>query len=251
MSELNLSVKDSIARLQLNRPAVLNALSPDLLQKLIDRCDELARDDVTKVVVLEGSGKHFCAGADLPQFTKRMQTDPHGTADLGRRAAEALAAIPQITIAAIKGYCIGGALVLSAACDLRIAADNSRFSIPELDAGIPLSWGGMAHVVRLVGESLANDLILTCRRFDADDALRAGFISRIVAAGKFEEEVTALAESVAAKPRIVLRQTKRKLTDIRAGTFDARDDAAEMIAAMADPEAMSIGQEYIRKNIGK
>ena len=251
MPDLNLSVKDGIARLQLNRPAVLNALSPDLLQKLIGRCDELARDDVTKVVVLEGSGKHFCAGADLPQFTKRMQTDPHGTADLGRRAAEALAAIPQITIAAIKGYCIGGALVLSAACDLRIAADNSRFSIPELDAGIPLSWGGMAHVVRLVGESLANDLILTCRRFDADDALRAGFISRIVAAGEFEEEVTALAESVAAKPRIVLRQTKRKLTDIRAGTFDARDDAAEMIAAMADPEAMSIGQEYIRKNIGK
>lgn len=251
MSELNLSVKDGIARLQLNRPAVLNALSPDLLQELIDRCDQLARDDVTKVVVLEGSGKHFCAGADLPQFTKRMQTDPHGTADLGRRAAEALAAIPQITIAAIKGYCIGGALVLSAACDLRIAADNSRFSIPELDAGIPLSWGGMAHVVRLVGESLANDLILTCRRFDADDALRAGFISRIISAGEFEEEVTALAESVAAKPRIVLRQTKRKLTDIRAGTFDARDDAAEMIAAMADPEATSIGQEYIRKNIGK
>jgi len=251
MSELNLSVEDGIARLQLNRPAVLNALSPGLLLELIDRCDELARDDVTKVVVLEGSGKHFCAGADLPLFIKRMETDPHGTADLGRRAAEALAAIPQITIAAIKGYCIGGALVLSAACDLRIAADNSRFSIPELDAGIPLSWGGMAHVVRLVGESLANDLILTCRRFDADDALRAGFISRIISAGEFAEEVTALAESVAAKPRIVLRQTKRKLTDIRAGTFDARDDAAEMIAAMADLEATSIGQEYIRKNIGK
>jgi len=251
MSDLNLSVEDGIARLQLNRPAVFNALSPGLLLELIDRCDELARDDVTKVVVLEGSGKHFCAGADLPQFTKRMKTDPHGTADLGRRAAEALAAIPQITIAAIKGYCIGGALVLSAACDLRIAADNSRFSIPELDAGIPLSWGGMAHVVRLVGESLANDLILTCRRFDADDALRAGFISRIISAGEFAEEVTALAEIVAAKPRIVLRQTKRKLIDIRAGTFDARDDAAEMIAAMEDSEAMSIGQEYIRKNIGK
>lgn len=185
MPDLNLSVKDGIARLQLNRPAVFNALSPGLLQELIDKCDQLARDDTTKVVVLEGSGKHFCAGADLPQFTKRMQTDPHGTADIGRRTAEALAGIPQITIAAIKGYCIGGALVLSAACDLRIAADNSRFSIPELDAGIPLSWGGMAHIVRLIGESLANDLVLTCRRFDADDALRAGFISRIVAAGEF------------------------------------------------------------------
>ena len=250
MSEINFSITGGIARLQLNRPDVFNALSPDLLQELIDRCSELAEDDSTRVVVLEGSGKHFCAGADLPQFMKRMETDPHGTADLGRRAAEALAAIPQITIAAIKGYCIGGALVLSAACDLRIAADDSRFSIPELDAGIPLSWGGMAQVVRLVGESLANDLVLTCRPFDADDALRAGFISRIVSANDFDEEVAALAESVAAKPRMVLRQTKRKLTDIRAGTFDAKDDAAEMIAAMADPEATSIGQEYIRKNIG-
>jgi enoyl-CoA hydratase/carnithine racemase len=93
--------------------------------------------------------------------------------------------------------------------------------------------------------------VLTCRPFDAADALRAGFISRIVAANEFDEEVTALAGSVAAKPRIVLRQTKRKLTDIRAGTFDARDDAAEMIDAMRDSEATSIGQEYIRKNIGK
>ncbi len=251
MSEIELSVTGSIARLQFNRPDVFNALSPNLLEGLISRCGELAPDESIKVVVLEGSGKHFCAGADLPQFTKHMESDPRGTADLGRRAAEALAAIPQITIAAIKGYCIGGALVLSAACDLRIAADDSRFAIPELDAGIPLSWGGMAHVVRLLGESLANDLVLTCRRFDAADALRSGFISRIVSANQFAAEVTALAETIAAKPRIVLRQTKRKLIDIRAGSFDARDDAAEMIDAMRDPEAMSIGQEYIRKTIGK
>ena len=251
MSEINVTITGGIARLQLSRPDVFNALSPTLLQQLIEKCGELAADDSAKVVVLEGTGKHFCAGADLPQFTKCMESDPHGTADLGRRAAEAIATMPQITIAAITGYCIGGALVLSAACDMRIAADDSRFSIPELDAGIPLSWGGMAHVVRLLGETMANDLVLTCRRFDADDALRAGFISRIISASEFTEAVTAVAESVAAKPRIVLRQTKRKLTDIRSGTFDARDDAAEMIAAMADPEAKSFGQEYIRRNIGK
>jgi enoyl-CoA hydratase/carnithine racemase len=251
MSEINLTIAGGIARLQLSRPDVFNALSPGLLNELIENCEKLNNEETTNVVVLDGSGKHFCAGADLPQFTKCMESDPHGTADLGRRAAEALAAIPQITIAAIKGYCIGGALVLSAACDMRIAADNSRFSIPELDAGIPLSWGGMAQVVRLLGETMANDLVLTCRPFDADDALRAGFISRIVAADGFDEAVMALAETVAAKPRIALRQTKRKLTDIRAGTFDARNDANEMIAAMADPEAKSIGQKYIRKNIGK
>lgn len=251
MSNVELIRNNNVVRLQLNRPDVFNALSPDLLEELIELCAELNSDESTKVVVLEGAGKHFCAGADLPQFTKNMASDPKGTADLGRRVANALGTIPQTTIAAIKGYCIGGALVLSAACDLRIASSDSRFSIPELDAGIPLSWGGMADVVRLVGETVANDLVLTCRPFDAEDALRAGFISRIIAADSFEDEATALAELVAAKPLIALRQTKRKLIDIRAGTFDARDDAAEMIAAMSDPEATSIGQAYIQKNIGK
>lgn len=251
MSEIDLSVTDGVARLRLNRPRVLNALSPGLLDELIGRCNELTSGEFARVIVLDGVGKHFCAGADLPRFTELMEMDPHGTADLGRRAAEAIASLPQITIAAIKGYCIGGALVLSAACDMRIAADDSRFSIPELDAGIPLSWGGMAHVVRLVGESMANDLVLTCRPFDADDALRAGFISRIISTESFDTVVSQLAESIAAKPHIVLAQTKRKLKDIRAGNFDAKDDAAEMIAAMADPEAKSIGEEYIRRKIGK
>ena len=251
MTDINLSVTNGIARLELNRPDVFNALSPDLLQELIVHCDQLATDETANVVVLEGAGAHFCAGADLPQFTARMAEDPHGIADLGRRAAEAVAALPQITIAAIKGHCIGGALVLSAACDMRVAASNSRFSIPELDAGIPLSWGGMAHVIRLVGESLANDLVLTCRPFNADDALRAGFISRIIADDNFAAEVTSLADNVGRKPPIVLRQTKRKLQAIRTGTFDAHDDAAEMVAAMDDPEASAIGQEYIRKILGK
>lgn len=251
MSNIELIRKNNVVRLQLNRPDVFNALSPDLLSELIELCNELKSDESTKVVLLEGIGKHFCAGADLPRFTKSMASDPKGTADLGRLAANALGAIPQTTIAAIKGYCIGGALVLASACDMRVASSNSRFSIPELDAGIPLSWGGMADVVRLVGETLANDLVLTCRPFDAEDALRAGFVSRIIAADSFNDETTALAELVAAKPLIALRQTKRKLIDIRAGAFDARDDAAEMIAAMSDPEATSIGQAYIRKNIGK
>lgn len=251
MSEIELSISDGIGRLQLNRPDVFNALSPSLLEELIDRCADLSRDESTRVVVLGGKGKHFCAGADLPQFTKFMESDPRGSADLGRRATDALATIPQITIATIKGYCIGGALVLAAACDLRIAADDSRFSIPELNAGIPLSWGGMAHIVRLVGETVASDLVLTCRPFNAADALRAGFISRVIAANAFTGEAAALAESIAAKPGIVLRQTKRKLIDIRSGSFDARDDAVDMVDAMRDAEASTIGQKYIRKNIGK
>ncbi|MDX1403303.1 MAG: enoyl-CoA hydratase/isomerase family protein [Woeseiaceae bacterium] len=251
MPETELSIAGTVARLRLNRPEVLNALSPGLLDELIAHCDILSRDDSTRVVVLEGAGDHFCAGADLPRFVELMQADAQGTADLGRRTAQAIATLPQITVAAIRGWCIGGALVLSAACDLRMAAEDSRFSIPEIDAGIPLSWGGMAHVVRLLGESVANDLVLTCRPFDADTALRSGFLSRTVVSADFEKQVSLLAESIAGKPQIVLRQTKRKLKAIRAGSFDARDDAAEMVAAMADPEAREIGAAYIRSKIGR
>jgi len=202
-------------------------------------------------VVLDGAGEHFSAGADLPEFVRDLESDPHATADLGRRAADALAALPQVTVAAIHGYCVGGALVLAAACDIRIVANNSRFFIPELNAGIPLAWGGMAHLVRLVGESLAADLVLSCRRFGADEALQAGFASRIVSADELTKETEALAQLIAQKAQLVLRTTKQQLNSIRHGTFDARDDAHAMLAAFHDADAQQNSQDYIKKNIGK
>ena len=230
---------------------MLNALSPALLSELIDRCADLESNDSIRVVVLEGAGKHFSAGADLPSFTQGLQSDPHHTADLGRRASEAISALPQITIAAIRGYCIGGGIVLSGACDMRVAADDTRFSIPEVAAGIPLSWGGMADLVRLLGPAVANDFVLTCKPFGAVEALAAGFISRVVPLDDFDKEIDALASQVADRPAIVLRQTKRKLKDIRAGSFDARDDAADMLDAAADEEAAAIGRDYVRRKLRK
>ena len=133
----------------------------------------------------------------------------------------------------------------ASACDVRVAADDSRFFIPELDAGIPLAWGGMAHMVRLVGESLAADLVLTCRRFDADDAIRAGFVSQVVPAADFEAAVSGLAETIASKPGLALRISKQQLMAIRSGTFDARDDAKALLASLNDPEARKASDTYI------
>ena len=136
-------------------------------------------------------------------------------------------------------------MVLAAACYVRIAADDSRFFIPELDAGIPLAWGGMAHMVRLVGETLAADLVLTCRRFDADDAIRSGFVSQVVAAANFDDAVTELAETIAGKPRLALRISKQQLIAIRNGTFDARNDAKALLSSLADAEARKASDAYI------
>jgi enoyl-CoA hydratase/carnithine racemase len=177
--------------------------------------------------------------------------DARDTADLGRRATNAVAGLPQITIAGIRGHCVGGALVLAGACDIRVAADDARFAIPELDAGIPLAWGGMEHLIRLVGETLAADLVLSCRPFWADEALRAGLVSRIVPVDRLEDELAALTAAIARKPLSVLRTTKQQLIAIREGTFDPHEDADSLLATLKDPEAVEIGQRYIASRIRK
>lgn len=252
MSGLKVSAEAGIARVVFDRPALLNALSPGLLNDLIETCADLGQDGSVRIVVLEGEGSCFSAGADLPAFLSLLTgPDARDTADLGRRATNAIAELPQITIAGIRGHCVGGGLVLAGACDIRIAADDTRFVIPELDAGIPLAWGGMEHLIRLVGETLAADLVLSCRPFGSDEALRAGLISRVVPADRLENELAELTTAIASKPLSVLRTTKQQLLAVRAGTFDAHEDADALLAALRDPEAQKVGQQYIATRIRK
>ncbi len=249
MADLLVAKHDGVATLTLNRADVLNALSPALLQDLMRACEELAADQDTRVVVIRGAGRSFSAGADLPGFETAFDEGDDDMADLGRQATEAVWRLPQITIAAIHGHCVGGALVLAACCDIRIAAADSRFSIPEVDAGIPLAWGGMRHLYRLIGETLATDLVLSCRGFDAETALAAGFLTGIADTDTFEADIESLAGNTARRPGIVLRTVKLQLTALRDGVFDAKADAAALLAARQDPEASAIGAEYVARRI--
>jgi enoyl-CoA hydratase/carnithine racemase len=252
MSDLKVSLADGIARVVFDRPSALNALTPSTLSDLIDACADLARNDSVRVVAFEGAGSCFSAGADLPAFLLLLtDTGAADVADLGRRATNAVAELPQITVAGIRSHCIGGGLVLAGACDIRIAADDARFAIPELDAGIPLGWGGLEHLIRLLGETLAADLVLSCRPFGADEALRGGMISRVVPVDRLEEELTTLVSAIARKPLSVLRATKRQFIAIREGTFDAREDATVLLSALKDPEALAVGQQYLMKHMRK
>jgi enoyl-CoA hydratase/carnithine racemase len=250
MPDLNFIMTDGAARLVVDRSEMRNALSPNMLSRLIEVCGELASNDRARVVVVEGGGDCFSAGADLPAFLQDLGgPDPHALADLGRRATEAIAGLPQITIAGIQGHCIGGGLVLAGACDLRIAAQNARFVIPELDAGIPLGWGGLGHLVRLVGETVAADWVLSCRPFNAEEALRAGLVSRVVPTAELERELSLLAAAIERRPLGVLQTTKQQLLAIRSGTFDATNDADALLAALRDPEAQQVGRDYLAKRL--
>ena len=136
---LRLAVDAPISRLTLSRPERLNALSPHVLSELITAAEIVGANSGVKVVIVGGAGRAFCAGFDLDTVGDRPAADQ---VDLGRRMADAVSGIPALTIAAIHGHCVGGALVLAAACDIRIAAESTRFAIPEVDLGIPLAWGG-------------------------------------------------------------------------------------------------------------
>ena len=136
-----------------------------------------------KAIVVRGAGNTFCAGADISAFGPAdhapvSREELRRSFDLGRRAADAIAGMRAITVAAIQGHCIGGGVVLAAACDIRIAAEDARFSIPEVDLGIPLAWGGIPRLVRELGPTVTKDLVLTCRPFDAAEAALLRFVSR-------------------------------------------------------------------------
>jgi enoyl-CoA hydratase/carnithine racemase len=244
-STLTLASEAPIARLTLNRPARLNALSREALAELVAAAEVIGQAGDVKVVIVAGAGRAFSAGFDLGGFGG--EPTPDGV-DLGRRMADAVSAIPAITIAAIHGHCVGGAVVLAAACDIRIATQGTRFAIPEVDLGIPLAWGGIPRLVRELGPALTKELVLTCRPFTATEAHACRFLNRVVADDDLEEEVAATAGALASKSRLLLTQTKQLVDAVMEDAFSTGQsfrDADAMMAALRDEESRAATRRYL------
>jgi enoyl-CoA hydratase/carnithine racemase len=236
MALVEIRTQGNVTHLVLNRPKQLNALSPQLLEMLIDSCKHLGESD-SAVVVLSGAGPAFCAGADLPSFAQHlMGPDAHAAADLGRRATEAVASLPQLTIAWIDGVCVGGGLVLASACDLRWSETYSQFSLPELAIGIPVGWGGTARLAEIVGVAMTKALTFEAKPITAETAHAMGLVSQIFASSDaFDEALLRLAEI----PRFTLSRTLKQFDAITAKTFDPHDDAQLMVEAIKRPEIVA------------
>ena len=246
---LRATVDGRIGRLTLAQPAQLNPLGTACLRELAEAAAWLDGTDAS-IVVVTGEGRAFSSGFDLREFAGTSQepgaaddtagVDARAQGDLGRLMAEAMERMRALTIAATKGPCVGGGVVLAGTCDLRIAADDTRFSIPEVDLGIPLAWGGIPRLVRELPPAIVRELVLTCRPFDADEAHRLGFVNRVVPRADLEAAVDELAMSLAAKAPSVVRATKRQVNaalENVASTAGAWADADQLGAAMRDPEA--------------
>jgi enoyl-CoA hydratase/carnithine racemase len=239
-----------IGRLTLRRPEKLNALSRPVLEGLATAAAWFDGQPDVKVVVVSGEGRAFSAGFDLGDRSWGHDGPPERSAATGRAMAEAIASMRAITIAAVQGHCIGGGVVLAAACDLRLAADDVRFRIPEVDLGVPLYWAGIPLLVRELGTALTKELVLTGRPFDADEALRIRFVNRVVPAAELAAEVDELAGQLAAKPALVLHTTKRQVhgaaPPIPAGVDGVAADVAAFAAASRDPESRAVAARYQR-----
>ncbi len=184
----------------LNRPDVHNAVDAQVIGSLETWLDRIEADPGLRVVVLTGAGsKTFCAGGDLAYFATLTSSDA-GMA-MSRRMQALLARLatgPRPVIAAINGDAWGGGCEILTACHLRIAAAGARFGFRQAAMGVITGWGGGARLFRLVGRSQALRLLLTAATFDAEEALRIGFIDRVVAAAELSAAVLALAEQIAA-----------------------------------------------------
>jgi enoyl-CoA hydratase/carnithine racemase len=205
-----------ITRVWLNRPERLNALNAEALEEIATAFTELQGRFETPVVILGGRGRAFCAGADRkdPPAARMAKGSGAGARErrhasqLGRRALEAIENLEAITLARLHGHVVGGGLALALACDLRIAAEGTAFQIPEVDLGVPLSWGAVPRLAQEVGAARAKELILLCDRFDATAAERYGLLNRVVREAELDGTLDDWARRLAGKPEWALHMTK-------------------------------------------
>jgi enoyl-CoA hydratase/carnithine racemase len=164
--------------------------------------------------------------------------------------ADAVEAMEAVTIARLHGHCVGGAVVLAAACDLRVAAVDTRFSIPEVDLGIPLAWGGIPRLVREIGPAATKELVMTCRPFAAEEARSLGLLNRVVPLDRLDAEVDALAGELSAKAALPIRATKQHVdavTSAMIGKDRAWSDADALVTALFDPESRAAAATYLER----
>jgi enoyl-CoA hydratase len=188
--------KGRVGLITLNRPKQLNALNPQLMQELGKALQAYDVDDGIGAIVITGNEKAFAAGADIGVMKDYSYMDAY-MADYITRDWEHLRRIRKPVIAAVAGYALGGGCELAMACDIIVAAETAKFGQPEINLGVMPGAGGTQRLPRAVGKAKAMDMCLTARMMDAQEAERAGLVSRVVPVDKLMDEAMAVAEKIA------------------------------------------------------
>ena len=253
MTVLAVSTDDAVCRIRLNRPEKLNPLNEEVRARLHSALQQIGDEPAVRVVVLEGAGRAFSAGADLADRREIPDDWAARRHSFGgwQRVLELLEAVPQVTVAKLHGHVIGGAALLAAACDLRIAADDVAVSIPELALGIPLTWAGVPRLVREVGFPMARDLVMTGRRLDATEARACGLVQRVVPRTELDTAADQLVAELLAMPPAPLAMTRAMFSALSRErlTVAGWADADLLMWSGGEPESRAAAAEYVRRRL--
>ncbi|MEW5629454.1 enoyl-CoA hydratase-related protein [Streptomyces hydrogenans] len=233
------SVTDGVATLVISNPAKRNAMTSGMWRALPDVLGRLAADPAVRVLVLTGAGDTFCAGADISTLSEPGDEQQA----LAVRAEEALAAFPKPTLAAVRGYCVGGGSQLAGACDLRFAEEGSRFGVTPAKLGIVYPSSSTRRLTALVGPATAKYLLFSGELIDTERALRTGFVDEVHPAGALTKRVEEFCRVLASRSLLTQAAAKEfadgHLDRDAHWTAQARGsgDTAEGVAAFLERRA--------------
>jgi len=227
LKNLILTREGFVAIIQLNRPQALNALNLELMDELIATFESLDKDDSVRCIILTGNEKAFAAGADIKEMAnatavEMLERDQFAKWDKIRKVKKPI-------IAAVSGFALGGGCELMMHCDIIIASETAKIGQPEINIGVIPGAGGTQRLTRAVGKALAMELVLTGRFMNADEALKAGLINKVVPIEFYLEEARKLANEIANRSPVAVRLAKEAILK----SFDT---------------TIEIGLEYERKN---
>jgi enoyl-CoA hydratase len=200
-----------IGRITFNNPARHNAVSLEMWEAVSLIMDDFNADDQVRVIVVTGAGgKAFVSGADISEFKEKRasQEAAEAYAKISESARLKIQETLKPTIAMIRGYCIGGGVGTALACDMRIAAEGSKFGVPAAKLGLGYAYDGIKRLVDLVGPAYAREIFYTARQFTAEEALQMGLINRVVADGELESHVDNYCKTIAGNAPLTIRAAK-------------------------------------------
>jgi enoyl-CoA hydratase len=207
---LIVEIEDHVALVQMNRPDAMNALNAEMLGEIAHAVTDLGANTKVRAIVLTGNDKAFAAGADIKEMQDNSFADMFGR-NVHVDDIEKFLKCRKPIIAAVSGYALGGGCELAMMCDFILCSETAKFGQPEINLGVVAGWGGTQRLTRLVGKSKAMEMNLTGRFMEAEEAERAGLVSRIVPTKKLVAEAIATAAKIAEKSSLATMAVKESV----------------------------------------
>lgn len=214
MENIIFNESNEIAEVIINRPKALNALNNQTITELGEVINEISKRKDIKTVIITGAGeKAFVAGADIVEMKDLNSMEARDFSRLAQKVFSDIENMPQIVIAAVNGYALGGGCELSMACDIRLASKKAKFGQPEVNLGILPGFAGTQRLPRLVGKGIAKELIFSTDMIDAEEAHRIGLANKVYESEELMDKARELANKIMSKSPVGVRLAKAAINN--------------------------------------